>query len=48
MVADLHKIELDRFVRRMITDEKFAGDNKWKVIEALAKAVTRKSVVRGP
>jgi hypothetical protein len=43
LVADLSKIELNRFVRRMITDENFAGDNQWKVIEAVAKAVTNRA-----
>jgi hypothetical protein len=40
MLRDLHKVELDRFVRRMVTDKKFAGDKQWKIIEAVAKAVT--------
>jgi hypothetical protein len=43
MVADLSTIELDRFVRRMITDKKFAGANQWKVIEAVTKAVTKRA-----
>ena len=43
MIADLHKIELDRFVRRMVTDEKFVGDKEWKVIAALTKAVTKRA-----
>src|SRR5262249_19790951 len=43
MVADLSKIELDRFVRRMITEEKFAGDKQWEVIEAVTKAVTKRA-----
>jgi hypothetical protein len=47
MVADLHKIEVDRFVRRMITDEKFARDNEWKVIEKLAKTVTKRANDQG-
>jgi hypothetical protein len=40
MLRDLHQVELDRFVRRMITDKKYAGDKQWKIIEAVAKAVT--------
>ena len=41
--AELQKIEVDRFVRRMITDAKFAGDEEWKMIEKLAKAVTKRA-----
>jgi hypothetical protein len=43
LIADLHKIEIDRFVRRMVTDEKFARDAQWKVIETIAKAVTKRA-----
>jgi hypothetical protein len=40
MVRDLHQVELDRFVRRMVTEEKFAGDKQWRLIQAVARAVT--------
>lgn len=40
MLRDLHQVELDRFVRRMVMDKKFAGEKQWKIIQALAKAVT--------
>lgn len=40
MLRDLHKVELDRFVRRMVTDKDFAGEKQWKIIQAVAKAVT--------
>ena len=40
MIGDLDKIGLDRFVRRMVTDEKFAGDKQWETIQTIAKAVT--------
>jgi hypothetical protein len=43
MVADLQKVELDRFIRRMITDEKFAGDKQWQIVQTIAKAATRKA-----
>jgi hypothetical protein len=43
MIADLHKVELDRFIRRMITDEKFAGDKQWQIVQTIAKAVTKKA-----
>jgi hypothetical protein len=43
MVRDLHKVELDRFVRRMVTEEKFAGDKQWGMIQAIAKAVTKEA-----
>jgi replicative superfamily II helicase len=43
MVKDLHKVELDRLVRRMVTDPKSAGDNEWRLIEILTKAVTKKA-----
>jgi hypothetical protein len=43
MIADLHKVEVDHFIRRMVTDEKFNGDKEWKVLEILAKAVTKKA-----
>jgi hypothetical protein len=39
MVRDLRKVELDRFVRRMVRDQKFAGDKQWKIIQTVAKAV---------
>lgn len=40
MLRDLNKVELDRFVRRMVTDKDFAGEKQWKIIQVLAKAVT--------
>lgn len=40
MLRDLHRLELDRFVRRMVGDEKFRGDKQWKIIQTIAKAVT--------
>src|SRR5262249_41865215 len=43
MMADLHKVELDRFVRRMVTDEQFAGERQWEIIQAIVKVVTRKA-----
>ena len=43
LVRELHKVELDRFVRRMVTDEKFAGDRQWQLIEAVAKAVIKET-----
>jgi hypothetical protein len=43
MLRELHKVELDRFVRRMVTDEKFAGEPQWKIIETIAKAVTKEA-----
>jgi hypothetical protein len=43
MVRDLHKVELDRFVRRMVTQEKFAGDKQWQMIQAIAKAITKEA-----
>ncbi len=39
MVGKLHQIELDRFVRRMVMEPKFADDKQWKVIQTVAKAV---------
>ncbi len=33
---------LDLLVRKMVTDEKFAGDKQWAKIQALTKAVTKK------
>lgn len=43
MVRDLHKVELDCFVRRIVTDEKFRGDKQWAVIDAIVKAVTNQA-----
>ena len=43
MVRDLNKVELDRFVRRMVTDANFAGDRQWQIIQAIAAAVTREA-----
>jgi hypothetical protein len=43
MIRDLHKVELDRFVRRMVTDEKFAGEQQWKVIQTIARAVSKEA-----
>lgn len=40
IVRDLHKMELDRFVRRMVTDKDFAGEKQWEIIQIVAKAVT--------
>jgi hypothetical protein len=36
---ELPKVELDRFVRRLIAEEKFAGESQWKFLQAVAKAV---------
>jgi len=43
LAAEFHNIEIDRFVRRMVTEEKFAGDAQWKLIQAIAKAVTKRA-----
>lgn len=43
MLKDMHKIEIDRFVRRMVTDEKFADDKAWGVIEKLSKVAIKKA-----
>ncbi len=43
LLRELHKVELDRFVHRMVTDEKFAGASQWKIIQAIAKAVTNEA-----
>ena len=43
LARDLHKVELDRFVRRMVTDKKFAGDEQWAMIQAIANAVTKQA-----
>jgi hypothetical protein len=43
LVADLQKVEVDRFVRRMVTDADFAGDKQWDVVQALTKVVTAKA-----
>jgi hypothetical protein len=40
LLRDLHWVELDRLVRRMVADKKSAGEKEWKVIQAVAKAVT--------
>lgn len=40
ILRDLHQVDFDRFVRRMVTDKKFAGQKEWKIIQAVAKAVT--------
>ncbi len=40
LLRDLHRVELDRLVRRMVTNKKSAGEKEWKVIQAIAKAVT--------
>jgi hypothetical protein len=40
ILRDLHQVELDRLVRRMVTDKKFAGEKEWTIIQAVAKAVT--------
>jgi hypothetical protein len=42
MVANLQKVDLDRFVRRMVTDENFASVKKWQVVQVIARAVTRR------
>jgi hypothetical protein len=43
MVADLQKVEVDRLVRRMVTQENFAGDKQWAVVQKLARAVTARA-----
>src|SRR5262245_38600801 len=43
LVADLQKVEVDRFVRRMVTDEDFIGDKQWDVAQKLTKAATAKA-----
>jgi hypothetical protein len=43
MVADLQKVEVDRFVRRMVTNKDFAGDKQWEVVQKLTRAVTEKA-----
>lgn len=37
MVRNLDKVELDRFVRRMVSDERFAGDKQWDIVQMLAR-----------
>jgi hypothetical protein len=39
ILRDLHKVELDRLVRRMVKDKKLAGGQEWKVLQAVVKAV---------
>lgn len=43
MLKDMHKIEIDRFVRRMVTDEKFADDKAWGLIEKFVQAVVKRA-----
>lgn len=43
IAKELHKLELDRLVRQMATDERSAGDKRWEIIQAVAKAVTRRA-----
>lgn len=43
IVRRLHKVELDRFVRRMVTDKKFAGAKQWQFIQGVARAVTKEA-----
>jgi len=43
MVADLSKVELDRFVRRMVADANFSGDKQWEMVQKVTKAVTAKA-----
>jgi hypothetical protein len=47
LAADLQKVELDRFVRQMVNDEKFRDDTKWDFVRVLAKAVVRKANALG-
>jgi hypothetical protein len=43
LAADLRKIELDRFVRRMVTDAQFRDEKQWEIVKTIAKAVTRRA-----
>ena len=43
LVANLHKIELDRLVRLMVSDKRFADDKQWELIQAITRAVTKKA-----
>jgi hypothetical protein len=47
MVADLQKVEVDRFVSKMVKDADFAGDKQWEVVQKLTKAVTAKANEQG-
>lgn len=40
MLRDLHKVELDRFVRRIVARKKADGEKEGKIVRAIAKAVT--------
>ncbi len=40
MLRDLHRVELDRLIRRMVTDKRSAGDKEGNIIQAIARAVT--------
>ena len=46
-VTDLNKIELDRFVRRMVIDEKFVGAKPWEIVQTLTRAATQKANALG-
>lgn len=41
--AVLQKVELDRFVRRMVTEANFANDEQWKFVQTLARALPAKA-----
>jgi hypothetical protein len=43
LARELPKVELDRFVRRMVTEERFADEPHWKFLQAVAKAVAHEA-----
>jgi hypothetical protein len=47
IARELQKVELDRFVRRMVTEEGFARDRQWDVIQAVVDAVTKEATKLG-
>jgi hypothetical protein len=43
LAAELQKVELDRFVQRMVREPDFASDKQWDFVRVLARSVTARA-----
>jgi hypothetical protein len=47
LAADLQKVEVDRFVRQMVTEVDFADDKHWEFVQKLTRALTARASTLG-
>src|SRR5262249_22800846 len=43
MMRDVDTVEVDRFVRGMVIDPKFANEAQWRIVQTLGKLVTTRA-----